>query len=487
MSAFPPAAAVRAQGEHGDGYASLPRSAAVRSGPLGGSEDIGRWLAGQRQSAVMDVRRVPLEELAGWRTDPDTGDLVHASGKFFAIAGLDVQVPGAAVERWQQPIIDQPEVGVLGILVREFDGVLHALMQAKVEPGNCNGVQLSPTVQATRSNYTRVHQGAAVPYLEYFQDTARHRVIADVRQSEQGSWFHRKRNRNMVVEVTADAPDIAPHPDFHWLTLGQLHDLCAEDNALNMDTRTVLSCLPFVGPALPELLGPGRDAFTAALLRSCSGTAGGRYGMTEVLSWVTGARTRALSEARRIPLREVAHWRREGGRISHESGLFFDVIGVAVTAGGREVAAWSQPLVEPCDDGVVAFLAKPVDGVLHLLVHAKVEAGFLDVVELGPTVQCTPANYTALPAGARPPFLDEVLGAAPERIRFDAVHSEEGGRLHHARNRHLIVETPADFEPDHPDYRWLTLAQLSQLLRHSNYLNVQARSLVTCLHSMTTT
>ncbi|MFD3735182.1 NDP-hexose 2,3-dehydratase family protein [Streptomyces sp. NPDC058632] len=458
-------------------------SAAVRSGPLSGPGDIHRWLAEQRRHAVMDVRPVPLDSLTGWHTDPDTGDIVHASGKFFAITGLDVQVPGATVPRWQQPIIDQPEVGVLGILVKEFDGVLHCLMQAKVEPGNCNGVQLSPTVQATRSNYTRVHEGSPVPYLEYFQDTARHRVVADVRQSEQGSWFHRKRNRNMVVEVTED---VEVRDDFRWMTLGQVHELCAMDDVLNMDTRTVLSCLPFVGPHLPEVLGPGRDGFTTALLHSCSGTGIGRYGMTEVLSWVTDVRTRALSEAHRIPLREVTHWHRDDGRITHASGLFFNVIGVSVTAGGREVAAWSQPLVEPCDEGVVAFLAKPVDGVLHLLVHARVEAGFLDVVELGPTVQCTPSNYEVLPEEARPPFLDEVLDAAPERIRFDAVHSEEGGRLYHARNRYLIVETAEDFEPGRPDYRWLTLAQLSQLLRHSNYLNVQARSLVSCLHSMTT-
>ncbi|MEW2400567.1 NDP-hexose 2,3-dehydratase family protein [Streptomyces sp. NPDC046862] len=483
MSAFPPAAAAQALAEHGEGSASLVKSAATRSGPLSRPGDIHRWLAEQRRRAVMDVRTVPLDSLTGWHTDPDTGDIVHASGRFFAIAGLDVQVPGAGVPHWQQPIIHQPEVGVLGILVKEFDGVLHCLMQAKIEPGNCNGVQLSPTVQATRSNYTRVHEGSPVPYLKYFQDAARHRVVADVRQSEQGSWFHGKRNRNMVVEVTED---VEVRDGFCWMTLGQLHELCAMDDALNMDTRSVLSCLPFVGRHLPDVLGRGRDDFTEALLRSCSGSGGSRNSMTEVLSWITDARTRTLSAARRIPLREVAHWHRENGRITHARGLFFNVIGVSVTAGSREVAAWSQPLVEPCDEGVVAFLAKPVDGVLHVLVHARVEAGFLDVVELGPTVQCTPSNYELLPAEARPAFLDEVLDAVPGRIRFDAVHSEEGGRLHHARNRYLIVEAADDFAPEHPDYQWLTLAQLSHLLRHSNYLNVQARSLVSCLHSMTT-
>jgi oxidase EvaA len=115
-----------------------------------------------------------------------------------------------------------------------------------------------------------------------------------------------------------------------------------------------------------------------------------------------------------------------------------------------------------------------------------VEPGYLDVVELAPTVQCIPENYEHLPASARPLFLDEVLTAAPDRIRFDAVLSEQGGRFYQARNRHLLVETDLDEEPP-PDYRWLTLHQLVELLQHSNYLNVQARSLVTCLHGLTVT
>ena len=51
---------------------------------------------------------------------------------------------------WDQPIIDQPEIGFLGILCKEIKGSLHFLLQAKIEPGNKNFVQLSPTLQATR-------------------------------------------------------------------------------------------------------------------------------------------------------------------------------------------------------------------------------------------------------------------------------------------------------------------------------------------------
>lgn len=84
-----------------------------------------------------------------------------------------------------------------------------------------------------------------------------------------------------------------------------------------------------------------------------------------------------------------------------------------MTAGGREVAHWNQPMIRPRGQGVIALLVARIDGVLHALMHARVEPGYLDVAELAPTVQCIPDSVDVLPAAARPPFLDTVLSADP--------------------------------------------------------------------------
>jgi dTDP-4-dehydro-6-deoxy-alpha-D-glucopyranose 2,3-dehydratase len=107
--------------------------------------------------------------------------------------------------------------------------VPHFLMQAKMEAGNPNLLQLSPTVQATRSNFTGVPKGASVRYLEYVTGPRRGRVITDVLQPGHSSWFYHKSNRNMVDEVPADA-DIPLADDFRWLTLGQSNELLTRDN-----------------------------------------------------------------------------------------------------------------------------------------------------------------------------------------------------------------------------------------------------------------
>ncbi|WP_341720670.1 NDP-hexose 2,3-dehydratase family protein [Micromonospora sp. FIMYZ51] len=442
------------------------------------------WLAGRRRAVTHQVEKIPLAELHGWRFEEATGNLVHQSGRFFAFEGLHVQTDRGPVPQWWQPIINQPEIGILGILAKEIDGVLHFLMQAKAEPGNINGLQISPTVQATRSNYSRVHRGSPTKYLEYFVERAASRVLVDVLQSEQGSWFLGKRNRNMIVETTDDVP---PDDDFYWCSLSEIKELLRFDNMVNMDARTVLSCIPFAGSQpMSAPRATGGDHFSAALVRSLSAVPGSLNSATDVLSWFTEAKTRHGLTARRVPLRGLPQWHRSEHEIAHESGRHFRVVAVDVTADNREVARWRQPMLAPCGRGVVAIIAKIIDGVLHFLVQARIQHGHLDTVEIGPTVQCIPDSYTAFPPQHRPTYLDYVLGSTgSSRIRYDQVHSEEGGRFYHAENRYMVVEAGDDFPVQVPSqFCWVTLHQLIRLLRHSHYLNVEARSVVSCVNTL---
>lgn len=438
--------------------ALLARSARAGTGTAPGPADVRDWLAERGRASRFGVERIPFAALDGWSFDPRTGDLGHRSGRFFTVHGVRVSHADGPFPEWRQPIINQPEVGILGILAKEFDGVLHFLMQAKMEPGNPNLLQLSPTVQATRSNYTKVHRGADVKYLEYFTRLAPGTVLADALQSEHGSWFLHKSNRNMVVRTD---DEVELHDDFCWLTLGQIHALLGESNVINMDARTVLSCLPVTGA--PHAL----------------------HSDTELLSWFTAERARHDVRAERIPLNETAGWIHGADSIDHQDGRYFRVVAVSVEAGNREVSRWSQPLFEPVGLGIAAFLTREIDGVRHVLAHARVEGGFLDTVELGPTVQYTPDNYAHLKGPDRPRYLDLVLAAGPDRIRYEAVHSEEGGRFLNAESRYLLVEAHESEVPlDPPEgYRWVTPGQLTSLVRHGHYVNVQARTLLACLNA----
>jgi oxidase EvaA len=454
----------------------LADSLSTAHGALLGTSEVADWLAEVRRRHAFRVDRIPFSELDRWSFHPGTGNLVHHSGKFFTVEGLRVTTDADRRNGWYQPIIKQPEIGILGILVKEIGGVLHFLLQAKMEPGNPNLLQLSPTVQATQSNYTRVHQGAPVRYLDYFLHPGRGRIVADVLQSEHGSWFHRKNNRNMIIEVD---DDVEPHGDFCWLTLGQIGELLHQDNVINMDARTVLACAPIGASA-----GPAPDSFLAALARSRHGTA--LHSDVGLLSWLTAERARQNVQAERVPLAGLPGWVRDTHAISRPDGRFFQVVALSVQAGSREVSRWTQPVIEPRGLGVNAFVTRRIDGVLHVLVAARAEAGFLGALELGPTVQCVPGNHDDLAAEDRPGFLDLVLSADPSTVRYEAVHSEEGGRFLNAESRYLVLEPDPEQVPlrSPPGFCWVTLGQLTSLVSHNNYVNVQARSLLACMNAM---
>lgn len=439
------------------------------------------WFTERRHAHAYRVTPTPLDSLAGWEADRDAGVIRHRTGRFFAVEGLEVTTGhGAGASSWSQPIINQPESGILGILLKRFGGVPHYLLQAKMEPGNINVLQLSPTVQATHSNYTRVHRGGSVPYLEHFLAPRRGKVVFDALQSEQGAWFLHKRNRNMIVEVDEEVPLLDA---FCWLTQEQIGELLRHDNLVNMDTRTVLAGLPLPRSGTDEgTASSGDDSFRNALDRSSSPKTPGRRTTAEVLSWFTEAKASRRLERTRAPLHGLKEWTWGAERVSHESGRYFSVIGVDVEAGNREVAGWSQPMIAPVGRGVIAFLTKRFVGVPHLLVQAHTEAGTRDVVEVGPTVRCNPGNHRHLPPAERPPFLETILSAPASRIRLDVIHSEEGGRFYHAENRYVVVEAEDDFPDDVPDdFTWVTVGQLLELVRHGNVVNVEARNLLASL------
>ena len=407
---------------------SLPsdflRSALTEHNSFLPTHRVDAWLESVRARLEFRVRRIPFGKLRHWSFDPATGNLVHETGRFFSIEGIAVETNQGAIPSWSQPIINQPETGLLGFIVKEFEGVLHFLTQAKVEPGNINTIQLGPTIQATHSNYTRVHRGEEPPYLEYFVEPERAEARVDLLQAEQGARFLRKQNRNLIIEVSED---VLVHEDYCWLTLGQLHRLLQRDNCVNMDARSVIACVPLAAPE-PTTAAPvvGLDGFRARLLGSTRGSGAPLHPLSAIVDWFTERKRDASLSVSTIPLAEVEQWDRTDTTIHHRDHRFFEVMAVAVEANSREVASWTQPMVRPQQTGIVALLCRTLGGVLHFLVQAKLEPGNFDVLELAPTVQCITGSYSGVPEEHRPPFLDVVPGASRGLDRAGARRAARG-------------------------------------------------------------
>ena len=200
-----------------------------------------------------------------------------------------------------------------------------------------------------------------------------------------------------------------------------------------------------------------------------------------LLSWLTSLKSKYDLNIERCPINGMDEWHKTESEISRFDGKFFKVIGVNVTIENREVKSWCQPLIQPMQEGLCAFVVKKIDGVYHFLVQAKMECGNFDILELAPTVQCLTGNVYDV--SDKPPFVDYVLNAKPEQIIFDTLQSEEGGRFYKEQNRNMIVEADESFDNALPErYTWMTLGQIYDFLRFNNYLNIQSRSLISTLN-----
>jgi oxidase EvaA len=447
------------------------------------TNEVIQWLDIQNKIVNLKIEKTSFNQLKQWSITNNS--LKHDSGKFFTIDGIRVKTNWGEISEWDQPIINQTEIGYLGFIAKEIGGILHFLMQAKIEPGNVNYVQLSPTLQATRSNYSQVHKGKKPLYLEYFQNAKPHQILLDQLQSEQGARFLKKRNRNIIIQIEEE---IQMYDNFVWLTLAQIKKLMQHNNLVNMDSRTVISGIPF-GSFEPEVvdffnyLGHKSDSnhFQQAFLKSALSVDGGLHSIENIITFLTQFKSLYDLDIKQIPLNGMANWVVGKHEIYHETHKFFKVIAVDVEIGNREVVKWSQPMIEPAQEGLCAFVCKEINGILHFAVQAKLECGNHDVIEFAPTVQCLTGNYRQTKEGALP-FLDYVLNAKPDQIVFDTLQSEEGGRFFREQNRNMIIVAGDEISEQLPEkYIWMTLNQLYTFLKFNNYLNIQARSLIAAI------
>lgn len=460
---------------------------AMSHGNFQTTDQILSWMKSQNEEVVSNIMQIPISELRGWSYRDDR--IRHNSGKFFSIDGIHIRTNYRNTPEWDQPIINQPEIGFLGFIVKKFNGVLHFLLQAKIEPGNLNIVQLSPTLQATRSNYTRVHGGKAPTYLEYFNGEKDVLILVDQLQSEQGARFLHKRNRNIIVEVGEDE-DLEVKEGYIWASLGQIKELLRYPNVVNMDSRTVISCINFGSysehslrllDAVKRMNGIHSNKPDSFLYSVLSGD-NHLNELQDIIQWITSLKFKYELDVTPVGISEMQNWIYDGNTIHHESSKYFDVMGCRVEIGNREVVSWDQPMVRSAQEGLMGFIVKKINGIYHFLVQAKLESGNFDIVEMAPTVQCLTGNYRKGKNEYTIPYLEQILNAPKDKIWYSSYQSEEGGRFFQEQNLNIIVEVGEEFPIEvEENYCWLTLNQMLSFVTYNNYLNIAARSLLSAI------
>ena len=442
-----------------------------------------KWIEKIKFKVNAKVNKIDLLPLKKWYFDNEKGLIRHDSGGFYSIEGIRVDSNIGPLYSWDQPIINQNEIGYLGFLVKKFNGVLHFLAQAKIEPGNVNIVQISPTLQATKSNCLTLHKGNLPSYLSFFNKPENENIIVDNLHSELGSKFLKKRNRNLIVFTNKEIKILE---NFKWITLKQLKHLAILDNMLNIDTRSVMATINFNlnlndQETKNHFAKNAFENYESEFLNSIINEKNDHIDLNSIVNRITREKFNTFINIKKIKLNQMRDWEISEKLIKHKNELYFKVIGVEAAISNRENLNWQQPMIESYSNGIYACFSRSIKGKIHILVQIKAECANYDLVELAPALQLD--SLEDKKTAFEKILLDIINNSNSNNFIFDTKQSEEGGRFFHIENRHILIrlEKKEDillFENIPENYLWITLNQLTKLNRFDQILNIQLRSII---------
>lgn len=381
-----------------------------------------------------------------------------------------------------QPFILQPEIGILGFLLSRSQRDVRLLVQFKTEPGNLGGAQLSPSFQCTESNYRGLHGGVIAPFREIFTQEQPECTLLDSLQSEQGTRFINKYNRNTVIVVDPANIDLRSPAlaAWRWLTVREIGFLLTQDFIFNTDARSVISSLPWVNltpSARPFSHWLGSDCFGRDLALSFADQPSPAR-IAAILSWLSAQRESLQLNTSLGPIETLPGWHCSPSGIKSESTeCSLSIRYYRVHAEDREVAQWTQPLVAAESEGLNLLVTQQNAGVLRFAVRLSTEPGFANFAQLSTTEVLPPGSSTSLPL--LPQLIAEIKRVDPthQAVIFDCKMSEEGGRFYQNINRYVVLHLPAEvMYPKSDDLIWLTLGEIEAIKQNPGIFTNEFRS-----------
>ena len=410
------------------------------------------WLNSQKLQATYKVSQVLLTELLKWNFNKETNELFHETGGFFSVKGLSVKNSAFAKKEVNQPILNQPEKGILGFIRTILRDRNYYLVQAKFEPGNPDFIQISPTVQATLSNYSQLHGGIKTKYIEYFLHPNRFSFsrFSKYELTETASRFLEKTNYNCVIDLPIE--DIEFHENFILIEENCLKKLMRIDNIINMNARSILS-IAFNTDKPPQK-------------------------SLEIESWLNNLRK--IYPTCRVfkTIEELKDWKSSNQEIMSSTETGFSIIGIKVKA-NREVGEWFQPILKNKNLGICTLFIGVVGNETKYLIQAYPEVGTLKDWSIGPTIFKLDES-SQLRAFFR--IDDESIY---KEFRYSVRHSEEGGRFYNNINEYSFYNVDPKQIKVSNLYRWVSFAELISLNEVKGAVTSELRTMIAILSSDT--
>lgn len=309
--------------------------------PIPERYQISEFLTNIEKNISFEVELCDISQINEWSLD-DERNYSHVTGRFFKVCGV-------SQNQTNSHIISQPEIGLLCIFRTKIEGRWLYLLQAKAEPGNVRPCLWAPTIQATRSNFTQIHNGKMPEYFDIYDEymSRASNIFCDALLPEQGHVYWQKYNRNVVLNVDY----FVPKRGYIWVPeafLG-LPTIIEDSNSCLKSTLSLVL----------------REKDKSTSLRS--------LGLLEYFS--IGKGQVCLKQSLNFLLEPNLYFCPE---------YAFKFLGAKIHISGRENSSWQQPLItcSGCIDAIALRVKQP-KGRSGWILNTNYEVGYVFGYKLG--------------------------------------------------------------------------------------------------------
>ena len=130
----------------------------------------------------------------------------------------------------------------------------------------------------------------------------------------------------------------------------------------------------------------------------------------------------------------------------------------------------------------MSLICQEKDNVLHFLVKASHEIGFLEGVQISSSISITPGGDVNSEDLVERFLIEKINLNKNVKIIQRCRQSEEGGRFYQDENDYeIILFDPSIAIPESDYYRWTTLSQLRELVKIPGILSMEMRGVMSLL------
>ncbi|MDC1032973.1 NDP-hexose 2,3-dehydratase family protein [Candidatus Pelagibacter sp.] len=404
------------------------------------------WVNKQKIINKLKIKKKDKDKLHKWHFNDNL--IYHTNKNFFKIKPYVFE---QFKKKWYQPLILQKEEGVLGIIKKTKSNIDYYLLQAKAEPGNINSVQISPTVQATKSNYLRKHGGKKTSFLNFFLKKNKNiKVLSSLKLSEQGTRFLQKKNRNILIEIKNI--NLPKKSNFRWLTKANIRYLIKRNNVLNMDTISIFSSVIKKDQADQPI-----NSFS------------------ELLSTLNKLKRYLSLKKMTTKFSNLKGWKINKFKIYDLKKIFFSIFFIEVKANEREVKNWNQPIISDHFSSLNGFIISKYNDITHYLLKVTHEPGFI-----APKFTSTISEKNLLPKNMSKIKFSNLF--KKKYYLLNIVNSDEGGRFLKNQSRNIVCQIGDYKKVKLPkNYTWVSHNQIIELI-NKNLVTIEARNLFACFN-----